>query len=519
MGGLKPIGSEKLEGMDKIRRIMEIATFRENIPNPINETKSTEYSANLADGHTYFIVKERLGYIIKKGLNESTSDYIDTIQSRKYYPSYSQALKRLNLMSKEFNTLYGNDEGMSLFTEQKKKFKLKLPGKKTTDTPPAETGGGSELPPPVASNTGEGSALPPPPAGLNVSGEVPPPPAGFGSEAGAETPPAGMRSDTPPPIPGEEGGMETPPAEMGSDTLPPIPGEEGDEEMGDEETPMPDDEGDEDKKSKKDEPTSFKVIQKLTGKLAQKIRKYNAEDDMDPNDVKYILNSVLSALDVDLLDEDDIEEIISRLEGDFDEDEDEDEDTEDEDTDMPEEGSEESPEEPMGGGEEEPPTPPEGGEMSEYNMGDAINKSISQRYVGSMKDKLAEKPTFGGEMDEEYPKHGARTSRHQYNHLSHGTFGESKVDKILSKYFTTTKSEIISEERKRLKLLEEIETKKERNFKSAMKLSETVKQKRAAFEYLEKNPTSKLLGKTKKGSLVFSEGVVKTKITTNGLVI
>jgi hypothetical protein len=67
--------------------------------------------------------------------------------------------------------------------------------------------------------------------------------------------------------------------------------------------------------------------------------------------------------------------------------------------------------------------------------------------------------------------------------------------------------------------LEEIETKKERNFKSAMKLSETVKQKRAAFEYLEKNPTSKLLGKTKKGSLVFSEGVVKTKITTNGLVI
>ena len=37
MGGLKPIGSEKLEGMDKIRRIMEIARYNENIPNPVNE--------------------------------------------------------------------------------------------------------------------------------------------------------------------------------------------------------------------------------------------------------------------------------------------------------------------------------------------------------------------------------------------------------------------------------------------------------------------------------------------------
>jgi hypothetical protein len=157
--------------------------------------------------------------------------------------------------------------------------------------------------------------------------------------------------------------------------------------------------------------------------------------------------------------------------------------------------------------------------MSEYNMGDAINKSISQRYVGSMKDKLAEKPTFGGEMDEEYPKHGARTSRHQYNHLSHGTFGESKVDKILSNYFNTTKSEIISEERKRLKTLEEIERKKQTAYKAVNKLCETVKQRRAALEYVEKNPTSKLLGRTNKGSLVFSEGVVKTKITTNGLVI
>ena len=43
MGGLRPIGSEKLQGMDKIRRIMEIARFNEVLPQSINENKSTEY--------------------------------------------------------------------------------------------------------------------------------------------------------------------------------------------------------------------------------------------------------------------------------------------------------------------------------------------------------------------------------------------------------------------------------------------------------------------------------------------
>ena len=38
MGDLKPIGSEKLTGQDKIKRIMEIARFNEVIPEKINET-------------------------------------------------------------------------------------------------------------------------------------------------------------------------------------------------------------------------------------------------------------------------------------------------------------------------------------------------------------------------------------------------------------------------------------------------------------------------------------------------
>ncbi len=53
MAGLKPIGSEKLEGMDKISRIMEIARYKEVKPTPINENKKSVYSKTLADGHKY----------------------------------------------------------------------------------------------------------------------------------------------------------------------------------------------------------------------------------------------------------------------------------------------------------------------------------------------------------------------------------------------------------------------------------------------------------------------------------
>jgi len=131
MAGIRPIGSEKLEGMDKIRRIMEIARYNENIPQSVNETKSTEYSISLADGNMYRIEKERQGYIIKMAINESESDYIENMKARKYYSSYSQALKRLNLMTKEINTLYENEEGTSLIGEHKKKYVRKTPKPKT----------------------------------------------------------------------------------------------------------------------------------------------------------------------------------------------------------------------------------------------------------------------------------------------------------------------------------------------------------------------------------------------------
>ena len=75
MGDLKPIGSEKLTGQDKIKRIMEIARFNEVIPEKINETAKKEYSVNLADGHDYQIVREKQGYVIKRTISESDTDF------------------------------------------------------------------------------------------------------------------------------------------------------------------------------------------------------------------------------------------------------------------------------------------------------------------------------------------------------------------------------------------------------------------------------------------------------------
>ena len=69
MADLRPIGSEKLEGVDKLKRIMEIATYRETPKSELNDLSTTNYTIQLSDGNIYGIVKERQGYIIKKGIN------------------------------------------------------------------------------------------------------------------------------------------------------------------------------------------------------------------------------------------------------------------------------------------------------------------------------------------------------------------------------------------------------------------------------------------------------------------
>ena len=57
MADLRPIGSEKLQGMDKLRRIMEIATYNETPKSESNNLSTTNYTIQLTDGNFYGIVK------------------------------------------------------------------------------------------------------------------------------------------------------------------------------------------------------------------------------------------------------------------------------------------------------------------------------------------------------------------------------------------------------------------------------------------------------------------------------
>ena len=91
MADLKPLGSEKLEGQDKIRRIMEIARFNEALPELVNETAKSQYSVSLADGNNYEIVKD-IGwskddapgqrYRVSQGVAEGADD-VGAIRSQK----------------------------------------------------------------------------------------------------------------------------------------------------------------------------------------------------------------------------------------------------------------------------------------------------------------------------------------------------------------------------------------------------------------------------------------------------
>lgn len=414
MSTLKPIGSEKLQGQEKLKRIMEIARFNEATPSPINETSKSEYSINLADGNNYQIVKERQGYIIKKTISESETDYIEPMKNRKYYSSYSQAFKRLNLLAGELNRINENEEGVALFGEQKK-FVLKTPKPEI----PAD-----EAPAPPA----EPPAVPSP--------ELPPSPVG-GEDMGVDM------------------GID---AEMGGEVEGEMGGDEMDTEV-DAEVDIESPAGGE------DEVVTFKTIQKLTGKLTQKIRTLQNEEGMTSEDIKYVINMVLSSLDLGGLSEEDKEDILSKFE-----------DVESKD---------------------------EMGDMGDDEMApeEDITSDTEVEDVQANMDIPVE-----GEMEEDYGM-GA---------ILDGIFGESKVDKVISKYFEVSKKEIVETRQKNLNKIKS-------NFKFQMgevkKLSESVEQELASQKFLEENVSAKIVGKTNKKNLVFENKGKQVRISPKGMLI
>lgn len=218
MAELKPLGSEKLQGDDKIKRILELTYYGNNPKSkssnsPLNKVEHLSESIN----GVYGIVKEKDGYYVKKGLNEGSLDYIGGLfmKNKNRFNSYAEALKRLELLN-----------GQEL--NEATKYVLKQTKKEEVAPEPLP----SDLPAP------------------DMGGEDVPSPESLPSD--------------------EVGGEEEPASE-----------------------PKPSD--------------YMAEIQKYSGKLGQELRDQKVK--MESDDIKYVLNMIISAVDLTKLSDEDIEEI------------------------------------------------------------------------------------------------------------------------------------------------------------------------------------------------------------------
>ena len=246
MGRLRPIGSEKLTGDDKIKRIMEIARYGEVTKNKELHVATNSFSKKAADGNTYAIVHEKDGYYLKCGIMESELEYVSGFMNKKKdrFKNYSSALKRMNLIFKPLNEEYneGRGDGMYHEMDEEDKFVLSVPNE-----------GGEDM---------------------------------------------DMDMDVEDDMGGEDMDMDM----------------DVEDEMGDEEEMDVDIDVEDEMGGEEDMEGFMKSIQKLTGKLGQKLR--DVEEEMGSADIKYVLNSIISAVELENLDDEDREDVLDRFEED-----------------------------------------------------------------------------------------------------------------------------------------------------------------------------------------------------------
>ena len=398
MADLKPLGSEKLEGQEQISRILEISNYGSK-PTTLSENKNSkaDYSIQMADGKYYGIVKEKTGYVVKVGISESELDYNEPMQNRKHYKSFSQAMKKVNLIAGELNRIHENTEGVNIIGEQKK-FVLKTPEPK------------------VDVDVDVDEPLMEPEADLDMDVDM-------------------------------DVDMDMDSEESVDDLDMDLDLDDTEEEV---EVEVEDDE------------SSFKAIQKLTGKIGQKLRTYDKNQGLSSEDIKYVLNSIISAVELDKLSEEDKEDILAN----FEEDE------------------------------------------TDYDMEGEVDIDVE-----SGDDELD--LDLDLDMDMEEPE-GEMAEGDSMKSMVDEIFGESKVDKVLEKYFVVTDGEKkITESKKIKKFLAEkvnnISVKKE-----IKRLSESIEQELTSEFILKENTNIKFLGKTNKGNLIFESGKKQFKVTSKG---
>ena len=222
MGDLKPLGSEKLGGDEKLKRILELTYYNE--PKKSKSVNKPEMVKESVSGGVYGIVKEKDGYYVKKGLNENSLDYIGGLfmKNKNRFSSYSEASKRLNLLSGQSNL----QEATKYVLKQKSDEQEQSPVPSPEQTPP-------DVPTPDSSQVS--------------SPETPTPDVTSDDSTGGNTDGSNKRSDY------------------------------------------------------------MAEIQKYAGKLGQELRDQHQR--MESDDIKYVLNMIISAVDLDKLDLEDIEDI------------------------------------------------------------------------------------------------------------------------------------------------------------------------------------------------------------------
>ena len=227
--------------------------------------------------------------------------------------------------------------------------------------------------------------------------------------------------------------------------------------------------GDEGMGAPSGEEVTFKMIQKLTGKLTQKIREYEGDKGLTSENIKYVINMVLSSLDLANLSEEDKEDVLSKFES-------------DEDMDMGDDNM-----------------------NSEAPEDEDITSDTEVEDIQSSMDVPVE-----SEMQESDYSVGA---------IMDSIFGESKVDKVISKYFEISDAEKKLQEQKK-SFNKEIKQKQfAKQVNSIKNLSESIEQELSSKKFLEENKDFTLIGKTNKKNLVFENKRGQIKITPEGLVI
>jgi hypothetical protein len=234
MAELKPLGSEKLNSDEKLKRILELTYYNNNKKS--SSSMKAELVQESKTGGVYGIVREKDAYYVKRGLNEQSLDYIGGMfmKNKNKFSSYGDAFKRLELLK-------GQDELQEatkyVLKQNKPQEEMPMP-EPSMDAPEAPVDDMSSQPTPDSAPT-DGSSVP------------------------SETPPT-----------------------------------DGGEDMG--------------KRS-----SYMSEAQKYAGKLGQELR--DLQDRMESDDIKYILNMIISAVDLDKLDDEDIEEIGKKFEREEDE--------------------------------------------------------------------------------------------------------------------------------------------------------------------------------------------------------